>query len=100
MNFFKIFFRHLRFANVKFENEYFSFFNFYIMIYYSNFIRKYEMINKFNISHDEFKHKYIFKNFFDHINKREIFQIQLLRHNQRRINILIMKKILRVEKQQ
>ena len=100
MNFFKKIFRHLRFANVEFENEHFNFFKFHVMIHYSNFIRRYKTTNKFNTSHDEVRHKYMLKNFFDRINKREIFQIQLLRHNRRRINILIMKKILRVEEQQ
>ena len=100
MNFFKKNFRHLRFANVEFKNEHFNFFKFHVMIHYSNFIRKYEMINEFNMLHDEVKHKYMLKNFFDRINKCEIFQIQLLRHNWKQINILIMKKILRVEEQQ
>ena len=90
----------MRSANVEFKDEHFNFFKFHVMIHYSNFIRRYKTTNEFNTSHDEVRHKYMLKNFFDRINKRETFQIQLLWHNRRRINILIMKKILHVEEQQ
>jgi hypothetical protein len=48
------------------------------MSHYFDFIRKYDTINDYDISHDEIKHKYMIKQFDDKINKRKTFQKQLI----------------------
>ena len=98
INFYKQIFRHLRSFDNESTKNHFNFFKFHVMFHYCDFIRKYDTTNKFDTFHDEIKHKYMLKTFFDKINKRNDFQSQLLRHNRRRINILIMKNVLRFEK--
>jgi hypothetical protein len=49
-------------------------------------------------SHDEIKHKYMIKQYYDKTNKRKTFQKQLIQHNKRRMKVFIMKNIMRYEK--
>jgi hypothetical protein len=71
-------FKHLSSLNKNIENDHFNFFKFHVMSHYSEFIRKYETIDEYNTSHDEIKHKYMFKKYYEKINKRNFFQEQLL----------------------
>ncbi len=98
VNFFKSVFRETRQFAQENENEHFNFFKFHVMSHYSDFIRKYDTTDDYDILHDEIRHKYMIKQFYDKINKREIFQKQLIHHNKRRMKILVMKNIMRYEK--
>ena len=93
MNVYKKIFRHLRSQNKNISNEHFNFSKFHVMSHYTDFIRLYETTDEYDISHDEVKHKYMFKDFWKRINKKETFLKQLLWHNKRRINVLIMKNV-------
>ena len=64
------------------------------MKHFVEIIRRHETTNNYDTFHDETKHKYIMKTFHDKINKRNTFQKQLLWHNVRRVNVLIMKNII------
>jgi hypothetical protein len=44
------------------------------MSHYFDFIRKYDMTNDYDISHDEIKHKYMIKQYYDKTNKKKTFQ--------------------------
>ncbi len=98
VNFFKSVFRETRQFVQENENEHFNFFKFHVMSHYSDFIRKYDTTDDYDISHDEIKHKYMIKQYYDRTNKRETFQKQLIQHNRRRMKVLIMKNIMRYEK--
>jgi hypothetical protein len=69
MNFFKDEFRHLRSQNKNIKENHFNFFKFHVMSHYSNYIRKYEIINEYNTFHDDIKHKYMLKEYYEKINK-------------------------------
>ena len=73
MNVYKEIFRHLRSQHKNISNEHFSFSKFHVMSHYIDFIRLYEITDEYDISHDEVKHKYMFKDFYEKINKKEIF---------------------------
>jgi hypothetical protein len=94
MNCFKSVFRHLRSFDKDINEEHFNFSKFHVMSHYIDFIRKYETTDEYDISHDEIKHKYMLKKYYIRINKRDIFQTQLINHNERRLKILIMKNIM------
>ncbi len=46
-------------------------------------------------AHNETRYKYMIKKFYHRINKREIFQTQLIEHNKRRLNVLALKNLKR-----
>jgi hypothetical protein len=98
MNAFKSMFRSHRSLNKKTNEKHFNFFKFHIMTHYAKFIRKFEIVNEYDISHDEAKHKYMIKKYYFKTNKQNDFQEQLIHHNNRRLNVLIMKNIIRHEK--
>jgi hypothetical protein len=100
MNIFKSTFRSARSSNKDIDEEHFNFFKFHVMIHYAEFIRKYETTDEYDISHDEVRHKYMFKEYYNRINKRNIFQKQLIFHNIRRMKILIMKNVIRYKQKQ
>ncbi len=91
INWFKNEFRHLRSSNKNIEDDHFNFSKFHVMSHYSEFIRKYETADEYDTSHDEIKHKYMLKKYYERINKRDFFQEQLLWHNKRRVNVLTLK---------
>jgi len=64
------------------------------MTYYISQIQRYDSADNFNTEHSETVHKYLIKIFFDCINKRNTFQMQLLHHNTQHLNLLAMKDIL------
>jgi hypothetical protein len=95
MNFFKKIFRQIRSIMQKIEKNHFNFSKFHAFSHYMNFIKRYDVVDEYDTSHDEIKHKYMIKKFYDRINKRKTFQIQLIEHNKKRFNILAMKDIMR-----
>jgi hypothetical protein len=95
INFFKEIFRQSRSIVQKIEKDHFNFSKFHAFSHYADFIRRYDAVDEYDTSHDEIKHKYMIKKFYDRINKRETFQAQLIEHNKRRLNILAMKDIMR-----
>ena len=76
------------------DREYFNFFKFHAIIYYSEFIYKYEFADEIDSSHFEALHRHLVKKFFICINKRDNFQKQILQHNSHHVNIQTMKSIL------
>jgi hypothetical protein len=94
MNVFKSIFIFARSSNKKTEKKHFNFFKFHVMIYYAAFIHKYETADEYDIAHDEIKHKYMLKEYYIWINKRDTFLTQLIFHNNRRLKILIMKNMI------
>ncbi len=100
MNAFKSMFQSHRSLNKKTNEKHFNFFKFHIMIHYAKFIRKFQVANEYDTSHDETKHKYIIKKYYFRTNKQNNFQEQLIHHNNRRLNVLIMKNIIRHKKKQ
>jgi hypothetical protein len=92
-NAYKKIFRHSRLKEHEIEKNYFNFFKFYVITHYVDFIRRYEIANEYDTFHDEIRHKYMIKKFYSRINKREIFQTQLIEHNKRRLNILALKDL-------
>jgi hypothetical protein len=93
INAFKHEFRDLRSQNKNIEEDHFNFLKFHVMSHYSEFIRKYETIDEYDTFHDEIKHKYMLKKYYEKINKRDTFQEQLFWHNKRRVNVLTLKNI-------
>jgi hypothetical protein len=61
INSFKNEFKHLRSSDKNTKDDHFNFLKFHVMSHYSEFIRKYKTIHKYDTSHDEIKHKYMFK---------------------------------------
>jgi hypothetical protein len=95
LNAYKKIFRHSRLKKHEIEKNHFNFFKFHAITHYVDFIRRYEVANEYDIFHDETRHKYMIKKFYSRINKREIFQTQLIEHNKRRFNILALKDLKR-----
>jgi hypothetical protein len=94
MNVFKSIFVSARSSNKKTEKEHFNFFKFHVMTHYAAFIRKYKTADEYDIAHDEVRHKYMLKEYYIRINKRDTFLTQLIFHNDRRLKILIMKNVI------
>jgi hypothetical protein len=94
MNVFKSIFVSARSSNKETKKEHFNFFKFHVMTHYIAFIRKYETANEYDIAHDEIRHKYMFKEYYIRINKRDTFLTQLIFHNDWRLKILIMKNMI------
>ncbi len=98
MNAFKSVFRSHRSLNKKTNEEHFNFLKFHIMTHYAEFIRKFGVADEYDISHDEARHKYMIKEYYFRTNKQDGFQEQLIHHNSRRLNVLVMEDIIRHEK--
>lgn len=78
INSFKEVFRQTLSIEQKIEESHFNFPKFHVLSHYASFIRKYEAANEYDTSHDEIKHKYLIKKFYDESNKRETFQTQYI----------------------
>ncbi len=92
---FKEAFRQSRPIEQETGEGHFNFSKYHALSHYADFIRKYGAADGYDTSHDEAKHKYMIQEFYDRTNKRETFQAQLIEHNERRLNILAMKDIVR-----
>jgi hypothetical protein len=97
-NAYKKIFRHSRLKEHEIEENHFNFSKFHAITHYVDFIKWYEVANEYDTSHDETRHKYMIKKFYFRINKRKIFQTQLIEHNKRRLNILALKDLKRYMK--
>ncbi len=73
LNAYKKIFRHSRFKKHEIEKNRFNFSKFHAITHYVDFIKRYEVANKYDTFHDETRHKYMIKKFYFRINKREIF---------------------------
>ena len=71
MNKLKIEFVDFRFVFKKIEKNHFNFFKFHVMNHYIKFIRLYDNVDQFNISHMKAAHKYLMKIFYQRTNKNE-----------------------------
>lgn len=83
-----------RFVNRRTKRRHFNFSQFHVMIHYVKFIRYFESVIDVKNSYDENAHKFIIKNFYNWINRNFDFNEQILFHNIRRQNILIMNDVL------
>ena len=90
---YKIFFRSWR-QSMKNSKKHFNIVKLHVMKHFFDIIRRHKMTDDYDTFHDEIRHKYMMKTFFNKINKRKTFQKQLLWHNVRRVKILIMKNIM------
>ncbi len=68
----KIFVKY-RLINIKIKEVYFNIFKFYIISYYKKFIKKFNIINNFNIENNKHIYIYLIKNFYFCINKSSKF---------------------------
>ena len=64
MNKLKIEFANFRFVFKIIEKNYFNFFKFHVMNYYTRLIQLYNSIDQFNISYMKIIHKYLIKIFY------------------------------------
>ena len=55
----------------KIEKNHFNFFKFHVMSHYIKFIRLYDSVDQFDISHMKTTHKYLMKIFYQRTNKNE-----------------------------
>jgi hypothetical protein len=95
LNAYKKIFRSTRSIKHEIEKNHFNFSKFHAITHYVDFTRRYEIANEYDTFHDEIRHKYMIKKFYHRINKREIFQTQLIEHNKRRLNVLALKDLKR-----
>lgn len=94
LNILKKIFRALRSTDFDINEGHFNFFKFHAITHYIRFIRNYGVVDEFDISHSEVAHKYLVKAFYKRINKRVDFYEQLLWHNTRRLNLIVMNDVL------
>ncbi len=76
------------------HDENFNYLKFHVISHYMNFIRRYEDADDFDTSYMKIAHKFLIKDYYDLTNKRENFQMQILHHNTRWVNMLTMKDII------
>jgi len=76
------------------HDENFNYFKFHVIFYYMNFIQRYEDADDFDTFYMKIAHKFLIKDYYDLINKRKNFQMQILHHNTWWVNMLTMKDII------
>jgi hypothetical protein len=86
-------FCHLQSEHSDTDVDYFNISKLYAIIHYASQIQKYDSADNFNTEYSETAHKYLIKIFFNCINKRDTFQMQLLHYNTQHLNLLAMKDI-------
>ncbi len=84
--------------NVDLKKQHFNFSKFHVISYYKEFIELYESIKDFNIEHFEAIYKYLVKCFYQLMNKRKSFEIQIMQHNTWLINMLILEDMIKHQK--
>jgi len=62
-----------RSIDIKTKKVYFNIFKFYIISYYKKFIRKFNIVDNFNIENNKYVYIYLIKNFYFCINKSSKF---------------------------
>ena len=83
-----------RFINKRIKRRHFNFSKFHVMIYYVKNIRYFENAIEINKFYERNAHKFIIKNYYDRINRNFDFNEQILFHNIRRHNLLIINDVL------
>jgi len=84
--------------SVDLKKQHFNFSKFHVILHYKKLIELYESIKDFNIKHFEAIHKYLVKCFYQLMNKRKSFEIQIIQHNTWLINMLILKNMIKHQK--
>ncbi len=84
--------------SVDLKKRHFNFSKFHVISHYKELIELYKSIEDFNIEHFEAIHKYLVKCFYQLINKKESFEIQIMQHNTWLINMLILEDMIRHQK--
>ncbi len=67
--------------SVDLKKWHFNFSKFHIISHYKELIELYESVEDFDIEHFKATHKYLVKCFYQLMNKRESFEIQIMQHN-------------------
>ncbi len=76
------------------HDENFNYLKFHVISHYMNFIQRYESADDFDTSYMKIAHKFLIKDYYDLTNKWENFQMQILHHNTRWVNMLTMRNII------
>jgi len=84
--------------SVDLKKQHFNFSKFHVISHYKELIELYKSIKDFNIKHFKVIHKYLVKCFYQLMNKRESFEIQIMQYNTQLINMLILKDMIRHQK--
>ena len=87
-------FQKFRLLNKQTRKSYFNISKFHAITHYIEFIKLYKNSTNIDFDVDETNHKIFFKIFFSRINKKKNYEKQLLMHNIRRHNVLIIKNML------
>ena len=96
LNLFKNVFVTYRSINKKDENH-FNYSKFHFITHFENMIRQYDNVDCFDTKHTKILHKLLIKHYYDLTNKVSDYMNQILIHNTRHVNILIMNDMLRHE---
>ncbi len=84
--------------NVNLKKWHFNFFKFHVISHYKELIELYKSVKDFDIEHFKVIHKYLVKCFYQFMNKRENFEIQIMQHNTWLINMLIFEDMIKHQK--
>ena len=82
----KKYFHNLQSKNKHTEKEQFNFSKFHVLIYYIDFIKKFEILDEFDSVTSETDYKDQMKESYNHINKQNDFLIQMIYHSLCQIN--------------
>ena len=96
INILKDVFREHRFLNKKTKKKHFNIFKFYMMSHFREDIKFYNIIDNFNTKHIKSRYMKV-KKHFDQTNKRDIWSHQIMNHEIRHINMLVMKDRILIE---
>ena len=96
INILKNVFREHRPLNKKTKKRHFNIFKFHMMSHFRKNIKLYNVIDNFNTKHIKSRHMKV-KKHFDQINKRNIWPHQIMNHEIRHINMLVMKDRILIE---
>ncbi len=84
--------------SVDLKKRHFNFSKFHVISHYKELIEFYESIEDFNIKHFEAIHKYLVKCFYQLMNKKKNFEIQIMQHNTQLINMLTLENTIKHQK--
>ncbi|EAS34664.3 uncharacterized protein CIMG_12916 [Coccidioides immitis RS] len=73
------------------ESGYFNFLKFHVLVHYAQFIYEFGRLDRFDTENYEISHKYLVKKLFSRINKQELYQNQIIKHNICCMNMMLLK---------
>ncbi len=84
--------------SVDLKKRHFNFPKFHVISHYKELIELYGSVEGFDTGHFKATHKYLVKCFYQLTNKREGFEIQIMQHNTRLVNMLTLEDTIRHQK--